>query len=76
MSSCMLMRSWEDHRGKIDMLTICSDQVSERPPLPQDNDDDAAGAFEQWSYDSSLDTDFLGVDFLDQWQLGQSDFSG
>jgi hypothetical protein len=32
--------------------------------------------WEQWENNPSFDVDFLGFDFLDEWQIGQLDFSG
>lgn len=32
--------------------------------------------FEQWGDNRSFDVDFLGFDFLDEWQIGQLDFTG
>jgi len=31
---------------------------------------------EQWENNPSFDVDFLGFDFLDEWQIGQLDFNG
>jgi hypothetical protein len=31
---------------------------------------------EQWENNASFDVDFLGFDFLDEWEIGQLDFTG
>ena len=70
------------------LLTLCLDQIPAQPPS-QDNNIMGAYAsphtqvselspeLEQWQNTLSLDMDFLGFDFLDQWQhIEQPDFAG
>jgi hypothetical protein len=67
---------------KHDMLTFCLDQVSVRPPLQDNNNNNIADTYaspqvqisgalpqwEQWQNDPLWNIDFLGLDFSDQWQ--------
>jgi hypothetical protein len=60
------------------------------PAQPQSQDNSMADAYslphpqvsvvssqsDQWEDNSSFDVDFLGFDFLDEWQIGQLDFTG
>jgi hypothetical protein len=37
---------------------------------------EVSSQLEQYENNPSFDVDFLGFDFLDEWQIGQLDFTG
>jgi len=43
---------------------------------PHTQDSVVPSQLEQWENNPSFDVDFLGFDFLDEWQIGQLDFNG
>ncbi len=44
--------------------------------LPHTRASAVSSQFEQYEINPSFDVDFLGFDFLDEWQIGQVEFTG
>jgi hypothetical protein len=81
---------FEEILAKKNLYLVPPNTVSQVPALSQSQDNSMADAYasphtqvsvvssqlEQYENNPPFDVDFLGFDFLDEWQIGQLDFTG
>lgn len=77
---------FEEILTKKNLYLVPPNILSQVPAQSQSQDSTMADAYaspntqvsvqlEQWENNPSLDVDFLGFDFLDEWHIGQLDFT-